>query len=607
MQVGYDSDRRQYEAFMHAQASHPHSLFSSPTPPFDNSQQSQPPFGGLTSSLPQNNFGNNNAGFSSTFNGGFASASNPFTSSSHHAFTSPSPPNAFTTPSPLPPFSPTPDAFASPSNAFHSASNTFRSSASSFSPFAAPAGFASSSSGFATSPSGLATTPSGFANSPSGFATTPSGFAPSTGGSPSTPAPVPPREPSPEPDVPPLPDKAFKHHRQTITQIENDVEMQITALLAHIPSQPPVSEQDDLYLVLDTNILLHFFDVLVRFVDDVERHGVPLVVVVPGIVVRELDSQKNRQDLSWGSRRASTWLLKKIHDKRSAVRGQALGDTMRSSRNWTVREDNERDNNNDYDILDCWRYFASTGKRSVLLSNDNNLRLAVTVECQSGNVRGEAMQPRAHGWSSREMAEMLYGKEYRYLFKDFGEDSKRYTKKKNVKAQIAQPDEDAMDTDEPMKEPDEWILPKHALDILHLNVVNHFEYLLQMLVERVAGPNHSIGRDSGSRYQPEWEKKPLAQWLAPECIQYLQRQRRTAFPGGAADERRLCRFLSREHTRGAGGRRGAMWSRADWDQNLALLERLAQTWADEAIEESLVILYPEWVYIFSLRMTPTGS
>ena len=50
-----------------------------------------------------------------------------------------------------------------------------------------------------------------------------------------------------------------------------------------------------------------------------------------------------------------------------------------------------------------------------------------------------------------------------------------------------------------------------------------------------------------------------------------------------------------------------MWSRSDWDQNLALLERRAQTCEDEAIQESLVILYPEWVYIFSLRMTPTGS
>ncbi|KAL1675530.1 PIN domain-containing protein, partial [Schizophyllum commune] len=420
------------------------------------------------------------------------------------------------------------------------------------------------------------------------FGSSSNSFAPSAN--------IPAREPShePEPDAPALPDKAFKHHRQTITQIENDVEM-----------QPPVSEQDDLYLILDTNILLHFFDVLVRFVEDVEKHGVSLVVVVPGIVVRELDSQKNRRDLSWGSRRASTWLLKKIHDQKSAVRGQALGDTMRSSKNWTVREDNERDNNNDYDILDCWRYFASTGKRSVLLSNDNNLRLAVSVECQNGNVRGEAMQPKAHGWSSREMAEMLYGKEYKYLFKDFGDDSKRYTKKKNVKVQLAQPDEDAMDMDEPMKEPDDWILPKHALDILHLNVVNHFEYLLQMLVQRAAGPNHSIGKDTGSRYQPEWEKKPIAQWVAPDCIEFLQKQRRTEFPSGSTDERRLCRFLSREHTRGAGGRRGAMWSRADWDQNLALLERLAQTWEDEAIQESLVILYPEWVYIFSLRMTPT--
>uniref|UniRef100_D8PPL7 Expressed protein n=1 Tax=Schizophyllum commune (strain H4-8 / FGSC 9210) TaxID=578458 RepID=D8PPL7_SCHCM len=532
------------------QAQYPFSQPHSPSPhPFLSQQQSLPlnyplPF---PQQYPSTPFGQSpqNSGFASSFNGfnnsgsGFSQPGNGFSPTEQYLPPDGFAQKAFATPSPLPPFAPTPNAFAAPSNAFHS-----------------------------TSPSTNA-----FAH-------------------------VPAREPSPEPEpeAPALPDKAFKHHRQTLTQIENDVEM-----------QPPVSEQDDLYLILDTNILLHFFDVLVRFVEDVEKHGVPLVVVVPGIVVRELDSQKNRRDLSWGSRRASTWLLKKIHDQKSAVRGQALGDTMRSSKNWTVREDNERDNNNDYDILDCWRYFASTGKRSVLLSNDNNLRLAVSVECQNGNVRGEAMQPKAHGWSSREMAEMLYGKEYKYMFKDFGDDSKRYTKKKNVKVQLAQPDEDAMDMDEPMKEPDDWILPKHALDILHLNVVNHFEYLLQMLVQRAAGPNHSIGKDTGSRYQPEWEKKPISQWVAADCIEFLQKQRRTEFPSGSTDERRLCRFLSREHTRGAGGRRGAMWSRADWDQNLALLERLAQTWEDEAIQESLVILYPEWVYIFSLRMTPTGS
>ncbi|KAL1663342.1 PIN domain-containing protein [Schizophyllum commune] len=588
MQASQEFERQQYEALMNAHGSLAHpfaspppfspngSLFDqaqarqaqyfqsqSPSPhPFLAQQQLYPsqspspfpqqypstPFG----QSPQNPFNSN--GFAQSHNGfdnprnGFSQPSNGLSPTEQYLPPDGFAQNAFATPSPLPPFAPTPNAFAAPSNAFHSNASTNA--------------FGSSSNAFAS------------------------------------PAIIPAREPSPEPepDAPTLPDKAFKHHRQTITQIENDVEM-----------QPPVSEQDDLYLVLDTNILLHFFDVLVRFVEDVEKHGVPLVVVVPGIVVRELDSQKNRRDLSWGSRRASTWLLKKIHDQKSAVRGQALGDTMRSSKNWTVREDNERDNNNDYDILDCWRYFASTGKRSVLLSNDNNLRLAVSVECQNGNVRGEAMQPKAHGWSSREMAEMLYGKGYKYLFKDFGEDSKRYTKKKNVKVQLAQVDEDAMDMDEPMKEPDDWILPKHALDILHLNVVNHFEYLLQMLVQRAAGPNHSIGKDTGSRYQPEWEKKPISQWVAPDCIEFLQKQRRTEFPSGSTDERRLCRFLSREHTRGAGGRRGAMWSRADWDQNLALLERLAQTWEDEAIQESLVILYPEWVYIFSLRMTPTGS
>lgn len=461
----------------------------------------------------------------------------------------------------------------------------------------------SSSPGFASPPHTFASPSPPFFTVPHPFTSqSPVSFAPapsfSASGTPSFATSTDDTDEGDEPDAPALPDAVFKHHRQTITQIENDVEM-----------QPPVSETDELYLLLDTNILLHFFDVLVQFVDDVEKYKVPLVVVVPGVVVRELDSQKNRQDLSWSSRRASTWLLKKIHDKNSAVRGQSLGDTMRQSKNWTVREYNERDNNNDYDILDCWRYFASIGKRTVLLSNDNNLRLAVAVECQGGRVRGEALQPAAYGWSSQAMASKLFpGQEHRHIIDRFGGESKRYTKRKNVKAQPAvQYDEDAMDLDEAPKVRDDWIQPTHALDILHLNVINHFEYLLQMLVDRAAGPNHSIGRDTGSRWQDEGEKRPLSQWLAADCIRWLQRKQSSAFPGGKYDVDRLCNFLSRWHTKGAKGRSGQKWSRGDWDQILALLGQLAKTWEDEAIQESLMILYPEWMYIFSLPMSPTGS
>lgn len=40
---------------------------------------------------------------------------------------------------------------------------------------------------------------------------------------------------------------------------------------------------------MDTNILLHHFEVLAQFVDDVERFTLPVIVIVPGAVVHELD------------------------------------------------------------------------------------------------------------------------------------------------------------------------------------------------------------------------------------------------------------------------------------------------------------------------------
>jgi hypothetical protein len=50
-----------------------------------------------------------------------------------------------------------------------------------------------------------------------------------------------------------------------------------------------------------------------------------------------LSRQKNREGLSWFARRASTWLLKKVRERRS-VKGQALDETCKPSRNWKKRD-----------------------------------------------------------------------------------------------------------------------------------------------------------------------------------------------------------------------------------------------------------------------------
>ena len=97
---------------------------------------------------------------------------------------------------------------------------------------------------------------------------------------------------------------------------------------------------------------------LAQFVDDVEKQSLPLIVIVPGAVIYELDGcvgdievmtfylsayryrQKNRDGLAWFARRATAWLLAKIKERRS-VRGQAQEETCKSTGNWKIREQKE--------------------------------------------------------------------------------------------------------------------------------------------------------------------------------------------------------------------------------------------------------------------------
>ena len=46
------------------------------------------------------------------------------------------------------------------------------------------------------------------------------------------------------------------------------------------------------FVVIDTNILNHYLDVFSSFVDDVGRFHclLPITFIIPGIVIRELDS-----------------------------------------------------------------------------------------------------------------------------------------------------------------------------------------------------------------------------------------------------------------------------------------------------------------------------
>jgi len=52
--------------------------------------------------------------------------------------------------------------------------------------------------------------------------------------------------------------------------------------------QGPLSEELTI-LVIDTNILLEFLEVIQVFVSEVEEQGLPVLLVIPGAVIYELD------------------------------------------------------------------------------------------------------------------------------------------------------------------------------------------------------------------------------------------------------------------------------------------------------------------------------
>ena len=140
----------------------------------------------------------------------------------------------------------------------------------------------------------------------------------------------------------------------TFTPLDVTKKTILRNLIIFLPRQAPLAESAT-FLVVDTNILLHHFDVLTQFVEDVERLRFPAVTVIPGVVIYELDGcvllcvglgstdiyvidrQKNRDGLAWFARRASAWLLKKVRERKS-VKVQANEETCKPSGNWKSKE-----------------------------------------------------------------------------------------------------------------------------------------------------------------------------------------------------------------------------------------------------------------------------
>jgi len=209
------------------------------------------------------------------------------------------------------------------------------------------------------------------------------------------------------------------------------------------------------------------------------------------------------------------------------------------------------------------------------------------------------------GWTSRAIATALFAGIPTVHISDFdGQTSKaqRRTLRTNPHATrkpVALASADAMEIDEePMR-------PSHPLDVLHLEVVEHFSQLLLAVVDRVGGPEvpwHGPQSERVSEHAPNWARIGFAEWTPRECVQYLGRNTRSQAP--AVELEKLENFLMYPDKRG--GRKGQDWTRGDWDGCVQALECIGRCWEDKELGESAEVLKRFARGTFLLRMRPTG-
>jgi hypothetical protein len=210
----------------------------------------------------------------------------------------------------------------------------------------------------------------------------------------------------------------------------------------------------------------------------------------------------------------------------------------------------------------------------------------------------ETLEPK-HNWSSRVIADKIFGPYSCAAFDDYVQ-SVRPDRVSGTTDSIV-PNYEKMNID---AVDNEWV-PSHALDDLHLQLVDHFTILLRELVHRVDPNVENCGRDGAklSRHATSQLSKRLTQWTAADCVEYLSTLKRMA-----VTTPKLEAFLSKPHSRdmnSRGRRRGQDWSKRQWEIGMDGLEKLGEMWEDRAVLESMELLRIEVDETFRLQLRPT--
>ncbi|KAG8890637.1 hypothetical protein FRB98_007192 [Tulasnella sp. 332] len=131
--------------------------------------------------------------------------------------------------------------------------------------------------------------------------------------------------------------------------------------------------------ILDTNILvscLHLIQQLVH--EQMQQNKHEILLVVPGIVIQELDGLRAKEGVSTSARRANDWLLPRVN-RLPCLLGQKTSESPRG--NWMY---NREGLHNDDLVLECAEfYMRSHGldqDRVKLITCDKNLQLKAEIE-----------------------------------------------------------------------------------------------------------------------------------------------------------------------------------------------------------------------------------
>lgn len=379
----------------------------------------------------------------------------------------------------------------------------------------------------------------------------------------------------------------FTSQDETLSRIyevaNHDVEMQ------DVPSSEEI-----LYVVIDTNILIDNLPMVERFCGDVETMSLPIMIIIPIVVLSELDGLKNRDSLKWFSQTASTFILKGVR-KMKSIKVQARKETS------NIKDQEDLSRKNDIAIFDCCHYFSQKKGRVVLLSADKNL----CIECEKEKIM--SVNPPKRSWSSRELARALFdaiGVPFdisRFYGHEWGPSYRRdKTQRRAGVTEAPRPDDDdRMEVDDYWMTELEEYTPSHALDALHVQVIKHFTIVIKELAERVRKEYREEGPVSQSKHAPGHRRKEFKLWSLGDCLDYLGEKKKLTVTQPSL---KVFLLLRNENY---GWRRGQDWSRQDWVVARGALQDIGETFKDGPVLNSLEALRPHVDAVFETPMRPT--